>query len=508
MMTNSPLVGAERPRVELGPAFSRTFGRKASQIMRAARKPLDPWQDDGVDLMMAIDDDNQWLCKDYAEWVCRQVGKGVLLEARAVTGFLYLDGKEGRPLDSFIAWSAHEYKTAMEAFRRVNSVLRSLGTVISANLLEIDGIRIKINNTNGEESFERFDTDQRIRFIARSKGSGRGFTATTQLVDESFAYTDLHQDALAPTTIAISNDQTIYMSTPPLAGDTAQPMYRLRKRADAGGDARLGYRDWGLGGWLEHVDPEVAKLRDVKCIDVDDERVWAQCVPALGGRVSIDKLRIIRGKLGRESFAREVLGLWPTPVDELRAEDVISAEMWNAVADPESEIDGPPVFAIDMPWDRNSVVIAAGGMRTDGKHHVEIVEQQQGSFWVVAWLRQRILEHQPFAVLMDGNGPVASMLEDIEPLVEESGIDFIKVIGTEMTRACGEFYRDVHEDNLRHRNQAVLNTAIGCAVRKDYGDVWRWDRKDSSSDISPVVAATLADHGATIYADSGAFNIW
>lgn len=476
--------------------------------MQRAGKPLDPWQQDSLDLMMAIDDDNCFLCEDYAEWVARQNGKGAILEGRALTGFLYLDGQEGRPLESLISWSAHEYKTSMEGFRRVNSLLRRLGTVINPNLLDINGIRIKISNTNGDESFERFDTEQRIKFIARSKGSGRGFTGDCQIVDETFAYTDLHQDALAPTGLAVASAQTIYMSTPPLDGAGAGPMYTLRKRAEAGGDSTLGYRDWGVGGYLEELDPAVAKLRGVPVIDVDDKQLWAASCPAWGSRITEHKLEALRRKLGKVGFAREVLGMWPTQITPEELEEVISAQLWNSIVDVESEIAGPPVFALDMPWDRSSVVIATGGSRADDKHHVEIVDQRPGSFWVMPWLEERLLKWQPHAVLVDGVGPIASMLTDIEPLCETNGIDLIKVSGPEMTRACGEFYRDVREDNLRHRGQSILAEALKGAVRSEQGDVWRWDRKDSTCDISPVVAATLAVHGATIYAGMGAFNIW
>ncbi|MEE3918208.1 hypothetical protein V2I01_04925 [Micromonospora sp. BRA006-A] len=80
--------------------------------MAQAGRPLDPWQVDAVTLMLAVRDDAKWACFEYCEWVCRQQGKGAILEARALTGFLLL-GEE------LIMWSAHEYKTAMEAFRRV-----------------------------------------------------------------------------------------------------------------------------------------------------------------------------------------------------------------------------------------------------------------------------------------------------------------------------------------------------------------------------------------------------
>jgi hypothetical protein len=113
--------------------------------------------------------DGLWACFEYCELVARQNGKGAILEARALAGFLLLG-------EALIMWSAHEYKTAMEAFRRVRTLLRTLGTPINDNLILLDGVYIKVSNTNGDEGFERLDTEQRIKFIARSKGSGRGFT--------------------------------------------------------------------------------------------------------------------------------------------------------------------------------------------------------------------------------------------------------------------------------------------------------------------------------------------
>jgi hypothetical protein len=476
--------------------------------MKQAGKPLLPWQQESVHMLHAVTDSGLWVCQDYAEWVARQNGKGVILEARALTGFLMFDGKNGRPLEELISWSAHEYKTAMEAFRRVRSLLRRLGTPINPNLIDFGEFQVKISNTNGDESFERMDTEQRIKFIARSKGSGRGFTGDCQIVDETFAYTNAQQDALAPTGLAVTNAQTIYMSTPPLSGDTAGPMYTVRERADAGGDSTLGYRDWGLGGYLEDLNPDMARLHGVEVIDVDDPALWAKCCPSLGFTIKMESLVKLRRKLGKIGFGREVLGLWPYRIDEDEAEDVITTEQWEALIDPHSQIEGPPVFALDMPWDRSSVVIATGGSREDDKRHVEIVEQRSGSFWVIPWLRERLLRWQPHAVLIDAVGPIASMVTDLEPLVEEAGIDFVKVQGPEMTRSCGEFYRDVNEQNLRHLGQPILTDSLKVAKKSDIGDVWRWDRKDSSSDISPLVAATLADHGATIYAGQGAFNIW
>ena len=474
------LLGNAHPRIELAPPYEYSLGSFAVDLMARAGKPLDPWQVDACELMMAVRD-GHWACADYAEWVARQNGKGGLLEARALAGFL-LFGEE------LIAWSAHEYKTAMEAFRRVKALMKSLGEVVGPNLIDIDGIIVKVSNTNGEESFERLDTQQRIKFIARSKGSGRGFTAAVQFIDEAFAYTAAHQEALAPTTLAVEDEQTIYMSTPPLLGDTAEPMYALRARAEAGGDDSLGYRDWGLGGWLED---------SIDAIDVDDRRNWSATCPALGIRITEARLLRLRRKLGKVGFCREVFGVWPKQI--VTTGGGINFTVWASLLDRDSEIVGIPSFAIDMPWNRTSVTIAAAGVRTDGKRHVEIVESREGTAWAVPWMRERATKWQPCIVVVDGNGPAASLVPELETALAEIGATVVKVGGPEMSQACGAFYDDVISDELRHLGDPRLQQALSGAVRSDRGDTWHWTRKDSAGDIAPLVAATLARHGRMVY---------
>ena len=226
-----------------------SYGPEACALMEAAGKPLMPWQQDAVTLLLSTREDGKWACFEYAELVARQNGKGAILEARALTGFLLL-GEE------LIMWSAHEYKTAMEAFRRVRSLLYALGERVNDNLVvvDLDGdepVRVKINNTNGEEGFERLDTGARIKFIARSKGSGRGFSGDVNIIDETFAYTDEQHDALLPTMNARPNPQIIYTSSPPLSAVTGEILFSLRKRAEKGGAKSLGYRDLGIEGNLD-----------------------------------------------------------------------------------------------------------------------------------------------------------------------------------------------------------------------------------------------------------------
>jgi hypothetical protein len=66
----------------------------------------------------------------------------------------------------------------------------------------------------------------------------------------------------------------------------------------------------------------------------------------------------------------------------------------------------------------------------------------------------------------------------------------------DMAAACGQFYDGVYEGWLRHIDQPQLNVALSVARKRNLGDAWAWNRKSASSDITPLVACTLALWGA------------
>src|SRR5437879_2899854 len=129
--------GALHPRIEHKPPFVESFGVEAIELASAAGLNLDKWQQDAITLMLSVREDGKWSCFEYAEIVARQNGKGSILEARALAGFLLLG-------EQLIMWSAHEYKTAMEGFRRFRTLIRSLGEAINDNLVDVGGILVKI----------------------------------------------------------------------------------------------------------------------------------------------------------------------------------------------------------------------------------------------------------------------------------------------------------------------------------------------------------------------------
>jgi len=488
LLTSPPasLRGADRPRVELRPLteVSHSLGDFAAELSARAGLILEPWQADGVDLMMSVRPDGKWACFEYFELVARQQGKSALIEARALAGLLLLNEPE-------ILWSAHEYKTAMTGFRRMRRYIRKLGTQIDKDgfLWDVDGIPVKINTTHGDEGFERLDTEARIKFIARSKGSGRGFSGDTIFIDEAFAYTDFMHDALLPTMLARPNGQIIYTSTPPLSGDTGEVMYDLKERAEAGGDDGLGYRDWGLGVPLE----ERGK------VDLDDPRVWAKTCPALGrGRVTQETIRKLQRSMGELGFAREIGCLWPK---RKKGGVAIDPKQWVALLDAGSKRDGDVTVGVDIAPDRSYAAIGLYGTRADGLGHLQLLNYQPGTDWIVPRMVElRRLDPLAFAM---GRATFESLKAELEregfakpeKAEEPERGDLAVTSAAEMSAATGQMLDAVKQQKFKHIGQRELDGSVTGAKVKQLGDALVWVRKDADSDTCPVVSVTVARWG-------------
>ncbi|WP_329214816.1 hypothetical protein OG352_05245 [Streptomyces sp. NBC_01485] len=477
------LSAAAKPRVEVHPPYAYTLGAEACELAATAGLVADPWQRDAIDLLLACRDDGKWACFEYAELVARQNGKGSILEIRVLLGFLVL-GEE------VILWSAHEYKTAMEAFRRVRRLIKRLGKQVgnNENLFEVDGVRIKISNTNGEEGFERLDTEARIKFVARSKGSGRGFSGDLVIIDEAFAYTLIQQDALMPTMRARPNPQIIYTSSPPLDGESGDVLFMLRARADAGGDDSLGYRDWGAAGDLDHLED----------VDLDDRRLWAATNPAWGGRVTPEAMVRDRRGMSPKGFAREILGIWPR---RTQGNIVIDPRLWVTMADEHSArtAAGGVALGLDISPLRDYAAICVYGVRDDGLGHVQLADYRPGTKWVLPRLVELRDALTPIGLAM-GRGTHAFLDTDLKAAgfqlpedkdAPEAG-DLAVTGAVEMAAAAGQVLDGVREQAFRVVPNQHLDTAVAGAKTKQSGDTIAWAPASSDVEISPLVAMSLA----------------
>lgn len=476
------LRGARHPRVEVAPAIpvDYSLGAEAVELTRRAGQESDPWQVDGLELMLSVRPDGRWCCFEYGEIVARQNGKTIgLFAPRALAG-LFLLGER------LIMWSAHEYKTAMESFLHFRGMLRVLGEEAGPNLIVVDGIPVKVSNTNGEEGFERLDTGARVKFIARSKSSGRGFSGDTNLIDEAMFYSRAQQEALMPTMLARPNPQIVYASTPPLDGLSGEVLCALRTRAAAGGDDSLGLRDWGVEGNLDELHK----------VDLDDRELWAAANPSLGIRLTEEMILRNRRSLSAAGFAREVLCIWPKVHEGGGA---IDTKAWAVMADSLSRRDGDVGLGVDIAPTRDYAAIALYGLRADGLGHGQLVDYRAGVAWIVPRLVELREALDPVAVGM-GPGTFKSLETDLkaagfalpEKPEEPRRGELAVVGGADMSAACGQMIDATRQATFKHLGQQQLDTAAAGAVAKVTGDTIAWSRKDATTDICPLVALTVA----------------
>jgi hypothetical protein len=120
-LTSSPpdeLRGVQTPRIESVPDYVSTSGHEAVELCAAFGVHLDPWQQHVLIGALGERPDGKWSAFEVATIVSRQNGKGEILLARQLAG-LFLLGEH------LIMHSAHEYKTAAEAFLRIRAVVEN-----------------------------------------------------------------------------------------------------------------------------------------------------------------------------------------------------------------------------------------------------------------------------------------------------------------------------------------------------------------------------------------------
>src|SRR5699024_9206431 len=124
----------------------------------------------------------RWAAGRWGLAVPRQNGKNGVLEAVELYFMAVLGLK--------ILHTAHEVKTARKAFIRIASFFEN-----ERKYPELAGMVKEVRKTNGQEAIVLHNGGS-VEFIARSKGSGRGFTVDVLVCDEAQEYSEDAQAAL------------------------------------------------------------------------------------------------------------------------------------------------------------------------------------------------------------------------------------------------------------------------------------------------------------------------
>ncbi|MDQ3432563.1 MAG: terminase large subunit [Actinomycetota bacterium] len=479
-MSEPPPRGVQAPRISTVPdGIVSSTGQEAVELAAMAGLILDPWQQMVLDKGLGERADGRWSAFEVAVNVPRQNGKGAVIEARELAG-LFLLGEQA------ILHSAHEFKTAKTAFRRIEALVKNC-----------DGLRKRVKAvryTTGEESIELL-TGQVLRFLARSGGSGRGFSADCNILDEAMILGDDAMGALMPTMSAIDNPQIWYLSSAGIGSPSVQ-LGRLRRRAmnTEVKDPSLAYFEWSADGCTDECG-----ARCTEHDDPQDPACWARANPALGIRLSHEHTLNERLTLSPHIFGRERLGLGDYPSDVFDTWQVIGQDAWRALADSGSAPGETVAFALDVTPERSHAAISVAGAYGQAVH-VEVVDHRPGTGWVVERIRELSQTWSPCAIVVDAGGPAGSLI----PEMEKAGLTIVSPKVREVAAACGQFYDAVTGQSLSHLDQAPLASALAGAKQRPLGDAWAWARRGTSVDLSPLVAATLATWGFATHGEATA----
>jgi hypothetical protein len=365
---------------------------------------------------------------------------------------------------------------------------------------------------------------QRYKVRAATRRAGRGLSGDLILLDELREHQSWEAwSAVTKTTMARARAQIWCASN---AGDDLSVVLAfLRLMAHIA----LGDPD----GLAEGVGAELSDMTEGEQLEGDsvgifeysaspgcdkwDRTGWAAANPSLGypGMLT-EKALVSAVRTDPDAvFRTECLCQWVSKM----VESVIAAALWAGCADPDSQIIGEPSFALDVAPGRGWSAIAVAGLRDDGLPHVEVtssitpdgiqVDHRGGTEWVVNRAGELADRWPGFELAVAANSAAMSMV----PALITAGIKVKVIPANDVPAACGLFYDKATTRGLRHLGQGELTAALINARRNvDDGEVaWRWGRRKSSSDISPLYAATLALWCAIGVIDPGMSavnNVW
>ncbi len=424
---------------------------------------LDDWQQDVLKASLQTREDGKWSAFEVGVCVARQNGKGSILEARELAG-LFLLGER------LIIHSAHMVDTAVEAWMRLRALIEDT-PALHAQVKQYpaatgrEGITLK----NGS----------RIRFASRTKSGRRGFSCDCLIYDEAMFLAEFAHGATLPTLSARPNPQVWYTGSAvdQTIHENGIVFARVRERGIAE-EPKLVFFEWSV----DKAHPD--EVTDDVAADLENQRA---ANPSLEIRIAPEYVEQERRALDHRSFAVERMSVGDWPDTNPQSGGIIPFETWMGLTDVGSELLDPVCFGIDKSPD-GKVAIAAAGLRADGLFHVEVIEHRTGTRWVAERLAELVEKWEPLAVVCDDRGPVTSLTTDIEA----ADIALDKRNGSEVAEACAFLLDAITEERVRHRGAQALNSAVKGAATRPLGDAWLWSRKNSSVDISPLVAVTLA----------------
>tara|TARA_R110002020_G_scaffold48774_1_gene139022 strand:+ start:1105 stop:2421 length:1317 start_codon:yes stop_codon:yes gene_type:complete len=395
----------------------------------------------------------------------RQVGKTYFVLALLFIMCILFPGFQ-------VVWTSHHLRTTTKTLTTARAMARRKKIAPHVRTVRM---------SHGEGQVE-FANGSMIMFGARSQGFGRGFDEIdVEVFDEAqILDTKALEDMIAATNQARHEFGALlfFMGTPPRPTDPSEAFELRRQKALEKKSPKA--------IWLEiGADPASGP---------DDRAQWPLMNPSYPRRTPSESMERLRENLGDEdSWNREGRGIW----DAVGNTRVIDEKSWKDQADPASMAIDRLTIALDVPPGRKTASVSLSGLRADGRWHVELDDERGGVDWVIPWVKSRAEKNRLHAVVAD---EMCGLVEKRKGRYYLIGTDIVVTLaaaeGRDMAIGCAKFFDAIMDGSLFHTDQPQVNVSLSVATKRPLQGGWAWNRKDATSNISPMVSHTLALWGA------------
>lgn len=357
-----------------------------------------------------------------------------------------------------------------------------------AGLSESGHVGVRLSN--GSEAFTVKRSGGRTGVFAPTRKALHGQDADVVGVDELWAFTSLDGRALTqairPAQLTRPQRQLWLISA---GGDSSSEWlleWRELGRALTGPDQGVAFFEWHppvtpvLGGTGYQLSDGV---------DLDSPQLWAETHPAVGHTVDVEALAEDRATFGADEFHRAYLNVFQTGLEDR----VLPRLAWERNTLREAAAD-PSSWALTLAYDvapesgSASVLLASPGAgHLSGRVAAELIDAGPGSGWVADRVEQLVSQYR-CRVVADSKG--ASTVVTAE--LRRRGLVVDECSPGQVAAAADSLLAALLNDRLAVRPEPRLDAAAGAAAKRQLGDGWAFTRRGSTSDITPVVALSLA----------------
>lgn len=450
-----------------------------------------------MDGLFAVDVAGNWAASEFGLLVSRQNGKGEILVAYDLCHLFLFPRRDNRR--KTLLHTAHEVKTAMDAFDRLTGVIQASSKLMA---------RVQqIYNGGGRQAVllkpreGQFNGDV-ARFIARSRNSGRGFAGDINVYDEAQEFSAPARSALTYTQSTITNRQELYTGTAPSEENNAEVFEGVRDR---------GRRKSGRAtGWQEYSpefseDPYAVLIHpnfatpDVKpdqhVIRLDDPSVWVEAIPSLGIRIPEENVvEQVERATDTLELARERFSYWPNPKPQ--TEEVfneLDLDVWDRHKNPNAGVSDTEAEVIAIAAGRGGgfASVATAARYDADSLKVEHRKTEGGTMWVAEYVAAIKVVNPDALVIVDSKNAAA-----ILPELDKLKVKYLSMNLNELTGAFAVFIERANAGLIEHRDQPEVRASLKFAVPRGVGQSgFTWDASDPTKPVSHAQAVTWACYG-------------